>query len=214
MGLKESVLDQKKELESGKKPYETAAFLILVILLGYQWVTMANMFLYKWANNLTFFNTGYTNMPIYVNRIFNLAGSTGQAFWGYIALLVYLGYLTLVFVFVWWYCKKRGHAKWTWTLIVLFSPNIFLISPWVVYAAYAFRNYLYRFIKSIFIDFKEYDYKKDMQELEAYNQEQENIKEGREEAKAEKARAKEEAKATKAAEKEVVEEKKEEKIEE
>jgi len=166
MGLKEAVLDQKKELESGKKPYETASFLILVILLGYQWVTMANMFLYKWANNFTFFNTGFTNMPAFVVRIFGVAGSTGQALWGYIALLVYLGYLALVFVFVWWYCKKRGHAKWTWTLIVMFSPNIFLVSTLVIYAAYAFRVYLYRFIKSIFIDFKEYDYKKDMQELD------------------------------------------------
>ncbi len=209
MELKETVMDQKRELESGKKPYETASFLILVILLGYQWITMINMFLYKWANNFAFFNTGFTNMPGFVVRIFNMAGTTGAAFWGYIAFLVYLGYLTLVFVFVWWYCKKKGHAKWTWTLIVLFSPNIFLVSPYVIYAAYAFRVYLYRFLKAIVVDFKKYDYKKDMEEVESAEQDYENLREERQQEKEEKARQKAEKKATEKEEKDAEKEEKE-----
>ena len=195
MGLKESVMDQKRELESGKKPYETASFLILVILLGYQWITMANMMLYKWANDFTFFNTTFTNLPLFVTRILGMAGTTGKDFWGYIAFLVYVGYLALVFVFVWWYSKKKGHAKWTWTLIVLFSPNIFLVSPVVIYAAYAFRVYLYRFIKSIITDYEDYDYKKDMKEIEADEVHQKELDEEKLQQKEDKKRIKEEDKA-------------------
>lgn len=206
MGIKESVMNQKRELESGKKPYETASFLILVILLGYQWITMFNMFMYKWANNFTFFNTGFTNMPGFVVRIFNMAGTTASSFWGLVALFVYIGYLALVFVFVWWYCKKRGHAKWTWTLIVMFSPNILLVPPMVIYGAYAFRVYIYRFIKSIIADFKVYDYEKDMKEVKEYESEQDHLREEREQKhqddKMAKAEAKAEAKEAKEREKE------------
>ena len=169
MGVKDQILEQKRELESGKKPYETASFLLLVLLLGYQWFTIANMYLLKWANNSTVFNTGVINLPNFVERFYVLGTNIGN----FIAPVIYIVYLALVFVLVWWYCKKRGHAKWTWTLIVLFAPNIFLISPVVLYAAYAFRVYLYRFIKSIMEDFKAYDLDADLAAVEQAEQEKE-----------------------------------------
>ena len=107
-----------------------------------------------------------------------------------------------VFVFVWWYCKKRGHAKWTWTLIVMFSPNILLIPPMLIYGAYAFRVYIYRFIKSIIADFKVYDYEKDMKEVKEYESEQDHLREEREQKQQEEKKAKAEAKEAKEREKE------------
>jgi len=144
------------------------------------------MYLEKWANNNTFFNTALINLPNFVERFYNQGSAIGNL----LGPLVYIGYLGLIFIFVWWYCKKRGHAKWTWTLIVLFSPNIFLIPPLVLYATYAFRVYLYRFVKAIIEDFKVYDLQADLIEVEQAEAEKEErrerLKNEKEQAKAEK----------------------------
>lgn len=180
MGFKESFNHGKEQLEKGKKPFETASFLLLVVLLGYQWFSVINMYIFKWANNNTAFSTRLSNLPVFVDRFYDMGNNLGNFF----APLIYIGYLLLVFILVWWYCNKRGYAKWTWTLIVLFAPSIFLVPPVVLYAAYAFRVYLYRFIKSIILDFNNYDLAEDLAELEV---EEEEYKETKEVVKSEKA---------------------------
>lgn len=207
MSLKDSVKHGMDQLEKGKKPYETASFLLLIVLLGYQWFTTINMYLYKAVNNETFYRTAQTNLPAFINRIYAWGNQLG----GFFAPVMYILYLLLVFYLVWWYCHKRGYAKWTWTLLVLFAPNIFLIPAVVLYGAYAFRVYLYRFAKSIIEEFKAYDLKKDLAETkaeeDAYKKEQAEKKAVKE---AEKAAAKAEKEAEKKAEEKEKEKEKEE----
>ena len=159
MGLKEIIQQEKKDLKSAKRPYETVAF-ILFALLVYQ------QLFYWFINIIDFMKVGTTwfsvanittqgNLQGFVIRIISI--NISSWLWVILGFIAFLGYYVLIYFFVWNYCKKNNLAKWTWTLFVVFGPTIFLTPPFVWFAIYVFRPYIARFAKRIVFEFKEFD---------------------------------------------------------
>ncbi len=161
MGFKEEIDREKHALSSNKRPYETVSFLIFAILFLQQLFYLGrNIWLF--IKNGGFFSvtniTAVGNLQNFFNRIVFIDSSK----WIYvIAAIAVLGlYYFLVYKLVWNYLKKRNKAKWTWTLLIVFGPNILFMPPYLFYAIYVFRVYFFRFLKSIVEEYKEFDPKK------------------------------------------------------
>ncbi len=159
MGFKEVIGKEKRELTNVKRPYETVAFILFSLLVFQQlfyWVRNLINFM-KASNN--WFSTANIivggNLQGFVVRIINVDSSK----WMYVilGLLSYVLYYFLIYVFVWNYCGKRGLAKWTWTLFVVFGPTLVLVPAYVFFVIYVFRPYLARFAKKFVAEFKEFN---------------------------------------------------------
>lgn len=159
MGFKETIQQEKRDLQAVKRPYETVAFVLFALLLLQQ--------LFYWFKNLidfmkvgsTWFSTANIttqgNMQNFVLRIISIDSS--KWLWVILGLIAFVGYYVLIYFFVWNYCKKNKLAKWTWTLFVVFGPTIFLAPPFVWFAIYVFRPYIARFAKRVVLEFKQFD---------------------------------------------------------
>ncbi len=168
MSLKENIGQEKNDLMKNKKPYETAAFIIFAVLFVQQiafllyrvidfFVDMANPVI-----TTAYFSQTSLTTPVFFGRIINISSSSVIVLLVAIAALVLWYYLIYLLVFR--YCAKHGYAKWTWTALVVFGPTIFLIPPYIIFAAYVFRPFLFRFIKRAVQEFKEYDKDKPLPE--------------------------------------------------
>ncbi|MEC9485050.1 MAG: hypothetical protein UMR38_04150 [Candidatus Izemoplasma sp.] len=144
MNLKEQFKMERNALKNGKRPYETAAFIIFAVMLFQQ---MA----YWWFNLFKFIQNGWmsTNLPstpTFVIRIIAIDNTK----WLYVILGV-LGLMlwyAIIFVLVFDYCNRKGYAKWVWTSLILFGPATILFVPtYLIYAIYVFRPYIFRFIR-------------------------------------------------------------------
>ena len=158
MGFKEDLDREKHALKSGKRPYESAAFLIFAILMVQQLFYLGrNIFLF--VKNGGFFSvtniTVIGNLQAFFNRIVFIDSSK----WIFVigAIVALAVYYFLIYLLVWNYCKKRNKAKWTWTLLIVFGPNILFMPPYVFYAIYVFRTYFFRFIKTIVEEYKAFN---------------------------------------------------------
>ena len=164
MSLKEKLNEEKDQLLSVKKPYETAAFLIFGIFFVQQlFYILINLIDYfqrigdrnaqvdagnpTYAVNFSFASNGVTpNIPVFVGRI--LAVDPSKFFWIFLSFLFLVLWYFLIWLFVWNYCRKRNLAKWTWTALIAFGPaNILLVPTYLIYAIYVFRPYVFRFIR-------------------------------------------------------------------
>ena len=159
MGLKDTIQKERHELQSVKKPYETVAFIVFgLMLLQNVFFMFVQILDYlqgspKWwafGNFLTRMN--YAGFIIRVSNVFNGAFLQMLA-----AILMFALYWFLIYYFVWNYCKKQKLAKWTWTLFVVYGPNIFLATPLVFFVIYVFRPYFARFAKRFVEEFKSFD---------------------------------------------------------
>ena len=150
MGFKEDLDREKNALLKNKRPYETAAF-ILFALLFIQQLFYLGRSLYKFAVDKVFFPT--TNITVVGNlqAFFNRTVNIDSTKWIYVILAIGILalYYFLVYLFVWNYCKKRNLAKWTWTTLVVFGPGMFFMPAYMFYILYIFRNYFFRFVKTI-----------------------------------------------------------------
>lgn len=159
MSFKEEFNQEKKELVQNKRPYETAAFILFGVLFFQQIFFLFRaliQFMQKGNNNFNPTNiTTITNNQAFFGRIVFLDSSS----WLYVilAILALCLYYFLVYLFVWKYCRTRGLAKWTWTLLVVYAPSIFLAPAYIWYAIYVFRPYIFRFIKRGIEEFKDFD---------------------------------------------------------
>lgn len=159
MSLKDQFSKEKEAIINNKRPYETAAFIIFSVLIIQQlfFLFRAIIKFMDKANN--FFSTANititTNNQGFFNRIVNIDSSS----WMYVLLAIaaLAFYYFLIYLFVWNYCRKRDLAKWTWTLIVVFGPGIFLIPAYIWYVAYVFRPYIFRFIKRGIEEYKAFN---------------------------------------------------------
>jgi hypothetical protein len=163
MGFKEQFQQEKKDLQNVKRPYETAAFLIFAVMLFQQlfyWVLRLIQHFKNikaaagaWNPN---FGTNLPTTPAFVIRIIQIDST--KWLWivaGFLALALWY---FLIYLFVWNYCKKRGLAKWTWTVLITFLPTtLFLVPVYIWYAIYVFRPHIMRFIKRSVVEFKEFD---------------------------------------------------------
>jgi len=187
MGFKEVINKEREDLKNVKRPYETASFIVLAILIIqnlFFWFRNIIEFMDK-ANNW-FSTAGITvamNNSGFVARLISLESDK----WLYVILgfLAFLLYWVLIYFFVWNYCRSRGLAKWTWTLFVVYGPTIIFVPALVWYVIYAFRPYFFRFIKRVVVEFNEFDpnqqFEEDVEEPEVQeetfsNQEQEDQK--------------------------------------
>ena len=216
MGFKEGLEREKHALASKKRPYESAAFLIFAILMLQQLFFLLRN-IYRFIKNGGTFSTANITVVNNLQGFFSRIVFIDSSKWIYVigAILALVLYYFLIYLLVWNYCKKRGHAKWTWTLLIVFGPNIFFMPPYIFYAVYVFRSYFYRFFKTLVEEYKAFD-PKELAAMEASlaKQEDEEAAE-RDTLRAEKAKAKEEAKAEKAqAKEEEIKEKVEEETEE
>ncbi len=155
MSVKEKLKTEKSSLMNKTRPYETVAFIIFAILFLQQ-IALLFVSLYRFATGgvLTFFSMANQTTPGFFGRIIAIDNQDG--FIVFLAFLAYLFFYAIIYVFVFSYCERHGYAKWTWTLLVVFGPNIFLISPLYIYAAFVFRPYLFSFMNTMIAEFKEH----------------------------------------------------------
>ncbi|MCK5731707.1 MAG: hypothetical protein KAH13_01690 [Tenericutes bacterium] len=156
MSLKEEMNKEITELKQVKRPYESVAFLLFGLLVLQQVIYMFKNVI-TFIDKSTFVTTNgwlTSNLMGFIIRILNL----GSTKWIYIilAILAFLLYYFLIYIFVWNYCKKNNLAKWTWTLFVVFCPTIFLAPAYIWFAIYVFRPHLAKFAKKFVEEFKSY----------------------------------------------------------
>lgn len=158
MAFKETFEKEKRDLTSSKRPYETVAFIIFGLMLlqnlFFLVVQILDYFKNKWwgfGNILTRMNNSGFIIRIvneFPNKPFLQVLFT---------VILFALYWFLIYYFVWNYCKKNKLAKWTWTLFVVYGPNIFLGTPIVFFVIYVFRPYFARFAKRFVEEFKTFD---------------------------------------------------------
>lgn len=158
MSLKDKIQTEKEDLIQNKRPYETAAFMIFSVLMIQQvFFLLRAVFQFMKKSNIFFNSANITNVANNQN-FFNRIVGIDSTSWLYVLLAIAaLGfYYFLMYLFVWNYCKKRGQAKWTWTLIVVFGPTMFLAPAYIWYVIYVFRPYIFRFLKKGYVEFKSF----------------------------------------------------------
>ena len=153
MSSKENVKVSKKSLIDTNKPYESVALLLFVILIAQQIIFLL-ISLYRFATGgaLSFFSMAGQTTQGFFGRIIGIDNSSG--FVVLLAFLALIGFYALIYFLVFQYCEKHNYAKWTWTLIVVFGPTIFFISPMYIYAAFVFRRYFFEFLNKMLEEFK------------------------------------------------------------
>jgi hypothetical protein len=159
MSFKEELKKEQLDLQNSKRPYETAAFLVFAVMFLQQMAFL----IYRFWNFVKaskgaatgWFSTASMTTPPLFSRVVSLDNS--KYLYVYLAILALALWYFLIYLFVWRYCKRRGLAKWTWTLLVVFGPTILLMPPYIFYAIYVFRPYFFRFIKTVIEEYKAYD---------------------------------------------------------
>ncbi len=158
MGLKENIDKEKRSLMSARRPYETAAFIIFSLLFLQQMFYLIRS-LYKFIKDGGFFVatniTGVANLQAFFNR--TLFVDSSKWTWVILAIGLLVLYYFLIYIFVWRYCKKRNLAKWTWTTLVVFGPGLFFMPAYMFYIIYVFREYIFKFIKTVVEEYKAFD---------------------------------------------------------
>jgi hypothetical protein len=161
MGLKENIDKEKQALMSTRRPYETAAFIIYSLLFLQQMFYLIRS-LYFFAKNKTFFSltniTSVGNLQAFFNR--TVVVDSSKWIWVILAIAFLVLYYFLIYIFVWRYCKKRNLAKWTWTTLVVFGPGLFFMPAYMFYIIYVFREYVFKFIKTVVEEYKAFDLNK------------------------------------------------------
>ena len=209
MGIKENIDREKQSLMSTRRPYETAAFIVFSLLFLQQMFYLIRS-LYLFAKNKTFFSltniTSTGNLQAFFNR--TVVVDSTKWIWVLLAVAFLVLYYFLIYLFVWRYCKKRNLAKWTWTTLVVFGPALFFMPAYMFYIIYVFREYFFKFIKSVVEEYKAFDINKmAKQEAEILEQEEKEALERAKEREI-KEKEKEEEKKKKEAEKEAEKEEK------
>ena len=168
MGFKKDLDREKNALLSGKRPYETAAFLVFSILFIQQ-ISVFALRIFRFIKDSAgaatgWFSFGGMTTPVFVSRIIGLDNTSFMYL--YVAIAALALWYFLIYLLVWKYCKDHNKAKWTWTLLIVFGPAILFMPPYIFYAIYVFRNYFFRFVKIIVEEYKAFD-PKEMAAMEA-----------------------------------------------
>jgi len=174
MSIKDEIVNEKNQLISVKRPFETAAALLFLIFFVQQMfyiflnfieyfrqIGVRNDFVASggtsYGVNFSYNMNGSTpNIPLFVSRILGVDPS--KFFWVFVSLLFLALWYFLIYILVWNYSNKHGYAKWTWTALIAFGPGtIFLVPVYLWYAIYVFRPHVFRFVRKGVDEFKEYD---------------------------------------------------------
>ncbi|MDD3478300.1 MAG: hypothetical protein PHP32_05440 [Candidatus Izemoplasmatales bacterium] len=156
MGFKEVLEEEKKELQSVKRPYETVAFLIFAALFVQQAFYLVKGFIdFTSKGWLAVGNFTNANLQGYIVRICGIDNTS----WIVVILVIvaWAFYWIALYLLVWNYAAKNHLAKWVWTLYVAFGPTVLFVPAYVAFIAYAYRGYLVRFAKKVVSEFKTVD---------------------------------------------------------
>ncbi|MCF7925625.1 MAG: hypothetical protein K9L26_03735 [Candidatus Izimaplasma sp.] len=144
MTFKEHIMQEKIDLHSAKRPYETAAFIIFAIMFIQQ-MAYWGLQVFRFVKN-GWMTLNLPSTPAFVIRIISIDASK----WLYV-ILGFLGLVLwyfIIYLLVFNYCQKKGYAKWVWTTLIAFGPATILFIPtYLIYAVYVFRPYVFRFIR-------------------------------------------------------------------
>jgi len=161
MSLKEVLQEERQDLQSIKRPYETAAFIIFMLLFIQQlaWLGKALWQFIFDSTTITFLSVANwcnANNQGWIARIVTIDST--KWVWVIAGLLGYVLYWAIIYFLVWDYCKRHGYAKWTWTTLVVFLPGNLLFMPaYMWFIVYVFRPYIMRFIKRAMVEYKQFD---------------------------------------------------------
>lgn len=159
MSFKDVWNEERQDLQSVKRPYETAAFLLFALMFLQQiaWLLL-QLYKFLFDDTFTWLSTSNwlsANYQGWINRIINYDSDN----WLFIliGLAGFVLYYLVVYVLVWNYCKRHNLAKWTWTFLVVYVPFTLFFAPTVVwFAIYVFRPYLMRFAKRAYVEFQSF----------------------------------------------------------
>jgi hypothetical protein len=160
MSFKDVWNEERQDLQSVKRPYETAAFLLFALFFLQQIVwLLVRMYDYLFDDNITSLSTTHWLSANYQNWIGRIIGHDSD---NWLFILAGLGgfllYYFVVYVLVWNYCKRHNLAKWTWTFLVVYVPfNLFFVPTIIWFALYVFRPYIMRFMKRAYAEFQSFD---------------------------------------------------------
>ncbi|AIO19724.1 hypothetical protein KQ51_01854 [Candidatus Izimaplasma bacterium HR1] len=172
MGFKDTLEKERRELKSVKRPYETVAFIIFVLMIAQNLYFLILEFINLVKNSL--FSVGNVlvqmNNATFIARFSN--SFSNQWLSMIVGILLFALYWALIYYFVWNYSKNNKLAKWTWTLFVVYGPSIFLATPLVFFVIYVFRKYFARFAKRFVEEFKNFDpnHKFEEEKAEVYDE--------------------------------------------
>ncbi|MBN2540610.1 MAG: hypothetical protein JXB08_03690 [Bacilli bacterium] len=158
MTIKDVLENERKELQSVKRPYESVAFLITAVLFFQQFFYLVlNFYNFAKSSGGWFSSANFTNANLqgFIVRIVNIDNSSWIIV--ILAILAWLFYYAAIFLLVWNYARKQKLAKWTWTLFVAFGPTILFVPAYIWFVIYAYRSYLVRFAKRVVTEFKEFN---------------------------------------------------------
>lgn len=154
MSIKEIIEEEKQDLQSVKRPYETAAFILFAVMFVQQFAFWVYRFIQFISNG--WMATNMPNTPGFVSRIINIDNTSWL--WVLLGIAGMVFYYFIIYLLVWNYCKKNGYAKWVWTALIVFGPAAILFVPtYLIYAIYVFRPYVFRFIKKGVTEYKSFD---------------------------------------------------------
>lgn len=148
MSVNEILKNEKEDLKSFKKVYESVSFLILMVLI-FQQITFLIINLINFSKSGWFSTNNFAtaNLQAFVSRIVGINSSSTVFI--ILGILAWVFYYFLVYLLVWNFCNKQGHAKWTWTLFVTFGPTIFLAPAYIWYILYIFHKPILLTIKNV-----------------------------------------------------------------
>jgi hypothetical protein len=169
MSFKEEFQKEKEDLLHNKRPYETAAVVIFGILMFQQiafllYRTVEYLIDLFTPNTTPFFSCSGMTTPAFFARIIGVDASSVVIVilaWASLAL-----WYAMIYFLVFRYCQRHGMAKWTWTTLILFGPNLIFVPPYIVFIIYVFRPYFFRFVKTVVAEYKAFDPKKKFKEEE------------------------------------------------
>ena len=154
MSIKDIIEEEKQDLQSVKRPYETAAFILFAVMFVQQFAYWVYRFIQFISNG--WMATNMPDTPAFVLRIINMDNTSWL--WVLLGLAGMVLYYFIIYILVWNYCKKNGYAKWVWTALIVFGPvTIFFVPTYLIYAIYVFRPYVFRFIKKGVEEYKSFN---------------------------------------------------------
>ncbi|MGI6710310.1 MAG: hypothetical protein ACOX4W_02580 [Bacilli bacterium] len=169
MSFKEKFSNEAKDLRSFKKFYETIAFIVLTALVVQQLFFLIWNGIRGFVKNDWFNTNGFTNanLQAYVARIADIDRSS--VFVMIVSLIAWILYYVFMYFVVFKFSSKRGMSKWTWTLFVIFGPNVIFAPAYIWFILFAYRYEIYAIFRKVVREVGESgeDSKEDVEVVEA-----------------------------------------------
>ncbi len=148
MSFKEKFSNEAKDLRSFKKFYETIAFIVLAALILQQMFHLVwNLRNFVKNDWFTMNNVATANLQGFVGRTIGMDPTS--TFWVIASIAAWVLYYVFMYFAVFNFASKRGMSKWTWTLFVLFGPNVIFAPAYIWFILFAYRYEIYAIFRKV-----------------------------------------------------------------